>query len=70
MNRKSNMNNTEKLPTFISVQEFRDYMQIGNERAYNLVKMRSFPSIKIGNKFYVNKDELPKWFEKQYTMKR
>lgn len=40
------------LPNLMSVSEFRDYMKLGNARAYELVKRKGFPSIRVGNKYY------------------
>ena len=55
----------DTLPTLMSVSEFRDYLGIENHKAYAIVKERSFPSFKIGRKYYVNKGELPERIEKQ-----
>lgn len=57
------------LPTLMKVSEFRDYLHISTAKAYELVKQRSFPSIKIGNKYLVNADKLPEWLEKQQLIK-
>lgn len=58
------------LPEFMKVAEFREYLHISNKEAYRLVKLRSFPSVKIGNKYLINKDRLPKWLAKQELLKR
>lgn len=58
-----------ELPELMSVKEFREYLHISHEKAYQLVKMRSFPSIRIGNRYYVNKERLIQWLEKQELTK-
>lgn len=59
-----------QLPNLITVSELREYLHISNRKAYELVKNRNFPSIKIGNKYLINADELPTWLNKQASMKR
>lgn len=58
------------LPTFMKVSELREYLHINNAEAYRLVKQRSFPSIKMGNKYLINKDRLPEWLAKQELFKK
>lgn len=41
-------------------------LTIGTNKCYTLVKSDGFPSIKIGNKYLVPKDEFEKWV-KTYT---
>ncbi len=59
-----------ELPNFMKVSELRQYLHISNEEAYRLVKLRNFPSIKIGNKYLINKDKLPEWLSKQEQLKK
>lgn len=40
----------------------------GINRAYDIVKQKSFPKIKIGNRFYIPKEGFDKWVE-TYTYK-
>lgn len=46
---------------FYTVTEIRDILTIGTNKAYNLIKSDGFPSIKIGRKYLVPKDEFDKW---------
>jgi excisionase family DNA binding protein len=48
-----------ELPNLMKVSELREYLHLNTATAYELVKQRSFPSIKIGNKYLVNADKLP-----------
>lgn len=54
-----------KLNGYITVKEFRAIYCISTEKAYNLVKLRNFPSIKIGKRYYVNKDKVHEWISAQ-----
>lgn len=54
----------------MSVQELRDYLHISNAKAYGLVKLRNFPSFKIGNKYLINKPKFIEWLAKQEVMNK
>ena len=53
----------------MSISEFRNYLHINNQKAHEIVKQRSFPSFKIGSRYFVIKDKLPEWMDKQSLMK-
>lgn len=36
-------------------------LNIGRDKAYALLKVKGFPSIKIGNQYLVPEDKLDKW---------
>lgn len=38
---------------------------IGINSVYDLVKRKDFPSVRIGNKFFVIEDKVDAWFEKK-----
>ncbi|MDK2829195.1 MAG: hypothetical protein PWP67_2010 [Clostridium butyricum] len=38
---------------------------IGKNVIYDLCKEKEFPSFKIGSKFYINKEKLQEWADKQ-----
>ena len=54
-----------KLNGYITVKEFRAIYCKNKEKAYSLVKLRNFPSIKIGKRYYVNKDKVHEWISTQ-----
>lgn len=54
-----------KLPELMTVKELVEYLHCDKSRAYRLVKSKSFPSLMIGGKWYVIKDDLPDWIRKQ-----
>lgn len=51
---------------FYTVEDIKNMLTIGFNKAYNLVKSDGFPSIKIGNKYVVPKEEFNNWV-KTYT---
>lgn len=53
------------LPRLIDVKGLCSYFDISEKTAYILVRKRGFPSLKIGGKYRVMLDELPKWLEKE-----
>ena len=38
---------------------------IGINAVYKLVKRKDFPSVRIGNKFFIIEDKVDAWFEKK-----
>ena len=53
------MMQTEK--KFYTVAEIKNILAIGTNKTYNLIRSEGFPSIKIGRKYLVPKDEFDKW---------
>ena len=47
-----------------SMKELQNIMGIGKNTAYKLVKLKGFPSIKIGNKILIPHNKLYDWIEK------
>ena len=54
-----------KLEGYITVKEFRAIYHISTEKAYELARLRNFPSIKVGKRYYVNKDKVHEWISAQ-----
>lgn len=42
---------------------------ISTERAYELARLRNFPSIKVGKRYYINKDKAIEWITSQTVIK-
>jgi len=57
--------NNSGLPELMSMKELIEYLQCGKDRAYTLVKSKSFPSMQLGSRWYVIKDDLPDWIRRQ-----
>lgn len=49
----------------MSVQEMAYQLGIGRNKAYELVKQRDFPAVRIGGNYRVISDKLPDWLNKQ-----
>ena len=54
-----------KLEGYITVKEFRSMYCISTEKAYELARLRNFPSIKVGKRYYINKDKALEWLVTQ-----
>lgn len=54
-----------QLPELMSVKELQNYLGIGKDKAYELVKNKSFPSIKIGGRYYITKPNFVEWLGRQ-----
>lgn len=59
----------DELPIMLSVTEAANVLGISRTSAYELVKGNDFPSIKIGSRIVVPKDELQQWIQKQLGCK-
>ena len=47
----------------LTIKDIQEVFQCGKNYAYNLTKLKGFPTIKIGKKIFVPKDKLEKWIE-------
>ena len=55
--------NSNQLLTY---KDLQDILHVGKNRAYELMKSDCFPTIRINNRMYVNRDRLYQWIE-DYT---
>lgn len=56
----------EKVKTIlISPTEAMKYLGVGRNCIYNLLKRDDFPDMKLGNKFFINRELLDEWAKKQ-----
>ncbi len=53
------------LPEMISVFELQKHLNISRDLAYNLVRRKDFPSIKLGKEYRVFTEQLPLWLAGQ-----
>lgn len=53
------------LPMMLTVSEMGKALGISRATAYELVRFRGFPSLKIGTRILVPKDKLIKWIDEQ-----
>ena len=54
-------NTTRNLPRMLKAKEVGEYLGISNNKLYGLMKSRSFPSVKIGGRYYVDESMLREW---------
>ncbi len=50
----------------LGTKDLQKELNVGRDRAYNLMHAKGFPSIKIGRRYYVAPEELQKWIQR-YT---
>mgnify|MGYP004675170777 CR=1 FL=1 len=52
--------NDEKI---LRISDVQKHLGISKTRAYELVKLRSFPKIQIGHRYYIPESAYMKWLE-------
>ncbi|GAA0860174.1 hypothetical protein GCM10008916_25340 [Clostridium nitritogenes] len=52
-------------PILLTPMQAKKLLGVGRNEIYNLCKNKKFPSFKIGKKYYINKDKLQEWADKQ-----
>ena len=45
----------------LDVKETQNILSTGRDKTYSLMRSRSFPSIKIGGRYYVDDEALQEW---------
>lgn len=53
-----------QLPELMTVKDLQNYLGIGKDKAYKLVKSKSFPALKLGGRYYAIKPDFVTWLEK------
>lgn len=48
----------------LTVKDLQELLKIGRDTAYSLMHAKGFPSIKLGGRYYVTREELDKWLSK------
>jgi excisionase family DNA binding protein len=56
---------TEDLPIILNVEDIAEVLGISKQSAYELMKQKGFPVIKIGRLKRVNRDAFSRWMENQ-----
>ena len=59
-----------QLPELMTIRDLQTYLGIGKDKAYALVKSKSFPAMKIGGRYYVAKTDFVVWLGKQTGKQR
>lgn len=52
----------------LTPMEAKKILGVGRNEIYELCKTKGFPAFKIKSKYYVNKDKLQEWCDKQCEM--
>jgi excisionase family DNA binding protein len=55
----------DQLPLALSADDVAEVLGISRANAYNLMRSKSFPTLKIGKRMTVPKDKLIEWIEQQ-----
>jgi len=61
-NRSSKFKNTD-LSRLLTAKELQEYLHIGKNKAYNLMKHNDVPTVCIGGRVYVVADKLQKYID-------
>ena len=59
----------DELPIMLSVNQLANVLGISRTSSYDLVRSKGLPSITIGSRIVVPKDELMIWIQKQLNSK-
>ena len=51
----------DELPLLLNVKQLADLLGVSDSSAYELIQEDDFPSVRIGNRIVIPKDELRKW---------
>ena len=63
--RESKFKNYDDLPLTLTAQEVGEAMGISRAAAYELVRSKGFPRMKIGTRILVPKDKFIQWINEQ-----
>lgn len=59
----------DELPLMLSIAEMATVLGISRTGAYDLARSKGFPSIRIGTRFIIPKENLIKWIQDQLQEK-
>ena len=68
--RENKFKNYMDLPLMLSVPEVGAVLGISRAGAYELVRSKGFPKVKIGNRIVIPKDKFIQWIEVQTEMEQ
>lgn len=61
----STYKNYDELPLMLNAENVKDILGISISSAYELMKEKDFPSVRIGNRIVVPKEEFRVWISAQ-----
>lgn len=47
----------------LTVKDVMEHLKIGKNKVYQLIQLKSFPKIKLGNTYRIPKEEYLKWIK-------
>ena len=53
----------EELPEVMEVKEIQQFLKISRNTAYDLIKRKEFPTLKIGRLLRIRKESFLEWFD-------
>ena len=62
--KESKYKSYEDLPLMLNVQMIADVLGISRSKAYELVSSNGFPSLKLGNRIIVPREQFVEWVRK------
>ena len=66
--RESNFKNYDALPLTLTAPEVGEVLGISRAAAYELVRSKGFPSMRIGTRILVPKDKFIQWIDQQRSV--
>nr|WP_297936927.1 helix-turn-helix domain-containing protein [uncultured Lachnoclostridium sp.] len=48
----------------LKVKDIQNHLGISKTRAYELIRLKAFPKIKIGHRYYIPQNEYEEWLKK------
>jgi excisionase family DNA binding protein len=55
----------DDLPDYMTVKELKQYLRIGNNKAYELANTPGFPCLKFGTRKVFPKDQVRDWLDRK-----
>ena len=63
--KNSQAKNYDDLPLFLNAEMVAKVLGVSISSAYELMHEKGFPSVRIGKRFIVPRDDLKRWMEEQ-----
>jgi len=62
--KKSNIKSFDELPMFLNAEDISEALGIAISTTYELMKQKGFPSLKIGRRYVVERENFIQWVQK------
>lgn len=62
--KKSNLKSLDELPMFLNAEDISEALGIAISTTYELMKQKGFPSLKIGRRYVVERENFIEWVQK------